>query len=161
MGRNNNQGGIRTHTNISFSANGNNSHFTINGSGNLHNVFSNNNGRFEVSVDEEWSDEDSSDYSEDRFSSDSDYDEEQEEDEHQQEDEEGETIYITEVKRNLKSIPDTCVICTETFNRTSTSAGYLHCQHWFHMECIKKWLVVKNKCPHCMTKVNELFHNCK
>lgn len=30
--------------------------------------------------------------------------------------------------------------------------GMVNCRHEFHVDCIKKWLMRKNKCPNCRSK---------
>ncbi|KAH0868862.1 hypothetical protein HID58_075884 [Brassica napus] len=41
-----------------------------------------------------------------------------------------------------------CVICLDEL-KCNDEASTLACGHDFHYECIKKWLMVKNKCPLC------------
>ncbi|KAL8265093.1 hypothetical protein R6Q59_023223 [Mikania micrantha] len=43
---------------------------------------------------------------------------------------------------------DSCVICHETY-RAEDMMGKLVCDHSFHEECIKSWLMKKTKCPLC------------
>lgn len=43
---------------------------------------------------------------------------------------------------------DFCVICQSDYNKEET-IGSLDCGHEYHAECVKKWLVVKNRCPIC------------
>ncbi|CAN4096974.1 unnamed protein product [Withania somnifera] len=43
---------------------------------------------------------------------------------------------------------DFCVICQTDYNNQET-IGTLDCGHEYHAECVKKWLVVKNRCPIC------------
>ncbi|KAF3487615.1 hypothetical protein F2Q69_00054974 [Brassica cretica] len=39
-----------------------------------------------------------------------------------------------------------CVICLDEL-KCNDEASTLACGHDFHYECIKNWLMVKNKCP--------------
>ena len=73
--------------------------------------------------------------------------------------EEPEQVEVVRSKRNTKSVGDVCVICTESFCRSSPQAAYFECNHWFHFACIAQWLRQKNKCPHCMTRVTVLSVN--
>jgi Ring finger domain len=114
------------------------------------------------SEEAEWEDEDDFD---DEFDSDDDEDEDDDEDYLQDEEEEEEREHelncfqAVSVKRNTKSIPDNCVICMEPFNRNQPQASYLECHHWFHKDCISRWLESKPSCPQCKYQTNVLFVN--
>lgn len=41
-----------------------------------------------------------------------------------------------------------CVICQNEY-KDQEKIGVLNCGHEYHVDCIKKWLVVKNVCPIC------------
>ncbi|KAL4589044.1 hypothetical protein LXL04_001946 [Taraxacum kok-saghyz] len=41
-----------------------------------------------------------------------------------------------------------CVICQTNYD-DEEQIGVLDCGHEYHVECVKKWLVVKNTCPVC------------
>lgn len=43
---------------------------------------------------------------------------------------------------------DFCVVCQADYEHEET-IGKLDCEHEYHGECIKKWLLVKNTCPVC------------
>ncbi|XP_019194577.1 PREDICTED: uncharacterized protein LOC109188383 [Ipomoea nil] len=43
---------------------------------------------------------------------------------------------------------DFCVICQNDY-KDQESIGTVECGHAYHVDCIKKWLVVKNSCPIC------------
>ncbi|KAJ8486227.1 hypothetical protein OPV22_018712 [Ensete ventricosum] len=45
-----------------------------------------------------------------------------------------------------------CSICQEEYERNDET-GRLQCGHSFHINCIKKWLLLKNACPVCKTPV--------
>ena len=115
---------------------------------------------FEMSYDSSFSSDSSSseDYSS-RYEDDDLYIEESDEQAEEQSEEERREIPVISVKRNTASIQETCVVCTEAFNKNSQESAFLHCNHWFHFTCIKKWLDIKPKCPHCMSKVDCLFVN--
>lgn len=95
------------------------------------------------------------------YSSDGEYDYEMEASDEGEgsEEEQVQKVDVVRVKRNKQSIQEVCVICTENFNKNSQHAAFLECNHWFHFPCISKWLEVKNKCPHCMLQVTELYVN--
>jgi len=109
---------------------------------------------FSESEDEEWSSEDG----DDDFDS---YPEEEPEEESQQPDseEEYQGCQLVSVPRNTKSIPDNCVICMETFNRNQPNASFLECHHWFHKDCIVRWLDDKPSCPQCKHATDVLYVN--
>uniref|UniRef100_A0A5B7AFC5 RING-type E3 ubiquitin transferase n=1 Tax=Davidia involucrata TaxID=16924 RepID=A0A5B7AFC5_DAVIN len=44
--------------------------------------------------------------------------------------------------------PDFCVVC-QTDYQSQEKIGTLDCGHEYHLDCIKKWLLVKNACPIC------------
>jgi Ring finger domain len=119
------------------------------------------NQQLEVDYDAEWDDED---YFDDESDSDSDDYEYEDEDSFQDEDEEDDENQIigfqtVSVKRNTKSIQDNCVICMEPFNRNQPQASYLECHHWFHKDCVSRWLESNSSCPHCKHETNVLFVN--
>lgn len=43
---------------------------------------------------------------------------------------------------------NSCVICQTNYD-DGEQIGVLDCGHEYHVECVKKWLVVKNTCPVC------------
>ncbi|XP_019167952.1 PREDICTED: uncharacterized protein LOC109163656 isoform X1 [Ipomoea nil] len=43
---------------------------------------------------------------------------------------------------------DFCVICQNDY-KDQEKIGIVSCGHEYHVDCIKKWLVVKNSCPIC------------
>ncbi|XP_071691919.1 probable E3 ubiquitin-protein ligase ZFP1 [Rutidosis leptorrhynchoides] len=43
---------------------------------------------------------------------------------------------------------NSCVICQTNYD-DEEQIGVLDCGHEYHVECIKKWLIVKNTCPIC------------
>ncbi|GMH21985.1 hypothetical protein Nepgr_023828 [Nepenthes gracilis] len=43
-----------------------------------------------------------------------------------------------------------CSICLEEYEQ-GQGIGELDCSHVFHFECIKQWLMLKNRCPLCKT----------
>ena len=42
-----------------------------------------------------------------------------------------------------------CPICLDGFNVEKEAVTQLECKHFFHVECIKPWLVEHNTCPTC------------
>ncbi len=68
---------------------------------------------------------------------------------------EPEKLSIKDLNKNSKIciIPEekkmeTCNICLENFENNNI-ARELHCKHYFHQECIDKWLEDKLECPLC------------
>ncbi|KAK1396992.1 putative E3 ubiquitin-protein ligase ZFP1 [Heracleum sosnowskyi] len=64
---------------------------------------------------------------------------------------------IFSVSRSSSNVEDTasvdqelnfCVVCQAEY-RDEEKKGILDCGHEYHLECIKKWLLVKNTCPIC------------
>lgn len=45
-----------------------------------------------------------------------------------------------------------CTICQEEYE-SDDELGKLKCEHCFHFQCIKQWLVLKNFCPVCKQEV--------
>ncbi|CAH2051000.1 unnamed protein product [Thlaspi arvense] len=43
-----------------------------------------------------------------------------------------------------------CTICQEDYE-AEDEVGKLECGHFYHIHCIKKWLLQKNACPICKT----------
>ncbi|KVH93098.1 Zinc finger, RING/FYVE/PHD-type [Cynara cardunculus var. scolymus] len=43
---------------------------------------------------------------------------------------------------------NSCVICQTNYD-DEEQIGVLDCGHEYHVECVKKWLIVKNTCPVC------------
>ena len=51
---------------------------------------------------------------------------------------------------------DCCSICTDEFENNSIITKLPTCTHFFHKDCIKRWLTeCKNKCPLCNTEVSK------
>uniref|UniRef100_A0A151UD75 RING-type E3 ubiquitin transferase n=1 Tax=Cajanus cajan TaxID=3821 RepID=A0A151UD75_CAJCA len=46
---------------------------------------------------------------------------------------------------------DSCIICQDEF-KNQEEIGVLRCEHEYHADCLKKWLVVKNVCPICKSE---------
>ncbi|KAL9322188.1 hypothetical protein ACSQ67_010241 [Phaseolus vulgaris] len=46
---------------------------------------------------------------------------------------------------------DSCIICQEEF-KNQEKIGVLRCEHEYHADCLRKWLVVKNVCPICKSE---------
>ncbi|KAK4751637.1 hypothetical protein SAY87_005119 [Trapa incisa] len=58
---------------------------------------------------------------------------------------------------NLEELPSedndtaSCIICQDAYE-DGDSIGTLDCGHEYHLECLKKWLLVKNICPICKSE---------
>ncbi|CAI8593186.1 unnamed protein product [Vicia faba] len=46
---------------------------------------------------------------------------------------------------------DSCIICQEEF-KNQERIGILRCEHEYHVDCLTKWLLVKNVCPICKSE---------
>ncbi|KAE9585169.1 putative transcription factor C2H2 family [Lupinus albus] len=46
---------------------------------------------------------------------------------------------------------DSCIICQEEYKHQE-KIGVLGCEHEYHADCLKKWLLVKNVCPICKSE---------
>ncbi|XP_021719239.1 probable E3 ubiquitin-protein ligase ZFP1 [Chenopodium quinoa] len=55
---------------------------------------------------------------------------------------------------NLEELPcsdqknDSCIICQDEYE-DNQKLGTLECGHEYHVDCLKKWLLLKNVCPIC------------
>ncbi|CAD8213231.1 unnamed protein product [Paramecium octaurelia] len=49
---------------------------------------------------------------------------------------------------------ETCAICLLELNEKNV-IKILKCNHFFHQECIKKWLQLKAECPTCRDQLNK------
>ncbi|OMP00328.1 Zinc finger, RING-type [Corchorus olitorius] len=50
---------------------------------------------------------------------------------------------------SLDDNPELCSICLVEYKNQDKIAQLYYCEHIFHADCIKKWLVRKNLCPIC------------
>ncbi|KAF1898029.1 hypothetical protein Lal_00032793 [Lupinus albus] len=46
---------------------------------------------------------------------------------------------------------DSCIICQDEY-KDQQNIGILPCDHEYHADCLKKWLLVKNVCPICKSE---------
>nr|GMD84141.1 probable E3 ubiquitin-protein ligase HIP1 [Ipomoea batatas] len=58
------------------------------------------------------------------------------------------TSSSSECAECLDQETDFCVICQNGYE-DKENIGRLECGHEYHVDCIKKWLIVKNSCPVC------------
>ena len=63
-----------------------------------------------------------------------------------------EDIEITEQILN-KSNTKTCVICQQDYN-IMEKICYLPCFHFYHSQCIRRWVQTSNICPICKIQIN-------
>ena len=59
-----------------------------------------------------------------------------------------------ELIQNLNE--EKCLICLENYF-IKEKISYLPCLYFFHSNCIKKWIALKNKCPLCNNYI--IFEN--
>ncbi|GMP65926.1 hypothetical protein CsSME_00026506 [Camellia sinensis var. sinensis] len=63
-------------------------------------------------------------------------------------------MYISSPTLNLEEAAsldqetDFCVIC-QTDYKNKEKIGTLDCGHEYHVDCVKRWLLIKNTCPIC------------
>lgn len=70
---------------------------------------------------------------------------------------EGGQIEIVEIEPPKADIKEQCSICQCTMSKRYEEVAYIDCMHWFHYDCIKEWLIRKNKCVICKSQVGQLF----
>ena len=58
----------------------------------------------------------------------------------------------TKVKIN-KDKNQFCPICQDDVKTDTDIIRELECNHIYHIECIDKWLIIKNECPMCKNKI--------
>ena len=58
-------------------------------------------------------------------------------------------IQTIDIRPPNKDIVETCSICREDFNKRVDPVCYLDCMHWFHVDCVTRWLDNKRNCPCC------------
>ncbi|RYR50677.1 hypothetical protein Ahy_A07g037303 isoform B [Arachis hypogaea] len=46
---------------------------------------------------------------------------------------------------------DSCIICQDEY-KNKEKIGVLRCEHEYHADCLRKWLIVKNVCPICKSE---------
>lgn len=61
------------------------------------------------------------------------------------------TVMVTKKAEN----PDTCSICLDDWERDEYIVE-LECKHKYHKLCIEKWAAVKNNCPQCRGKIQQV-----
>ncbi|KVH94729.1 RING finger protein 44-like [Cynara cardunculus var. scolymus] len=58
---------------------------------------------------------------------------------------------------NLYEEDEICVICQAGFEKDET-IGVVECNHRYHAECIKEWLIYKNLCPLCKAQALTIYN---
>lgn len=60
-------------------------------------------------------------------------------------------IYEPVLGMDFPEDEDKCSICLENFNFSENSSVIKtrHCSHYYHENCIKRWLRIRPKCPNC------------
>ena len=63
----------------------------------------------------------------------------------------------SEIRVWSSELPETCVICCETFSTTDV-CRVLECAHTYHVKCVDLWFIKHTFCPLCKHDLN-LTHN--
>ncbi|KAJ0715315.1 putative transcription factor C2H2 family [Helianthus annuus] len=63
------------------------------------------------------------------------------------EEEISERLHVYSAQGRMTEV-DVCSICLCEYEKKE-KMGRLECGHWFHAECIRRWLLSKNVCPMC------------
>lgn len=50
-----------------------------------------------------------------------------------------------------------CIVCFEKINEKMVDVVATKCRHWFHVDCLKKWLGERNTCPYCRFDLKYFF----
>lgn len=65
-----------------------------------------------------------------------------------------ENLNVNIIKDDINKFSDKqCIICLEQFKKGDNYI-FLPCMHFFHENCIKKWININNKCPFCNLEIN-------
>lgn len=64
-----------------------------------------------------------------------------------------ENLKVNKIKDISKFKEEKCIICLENF-QINDSYILLQCIHFFHDDCIKKWILIKNRCPICNYEID-------
>lgn len=62
-------------------------------------------------------------------------------------------IPVVRINEKIKKQSGICSICQEEF-KVGENAKKLHCEHFYHGDCINPWLAAKNTCPVCREVVD-------
>lgn len=62
-----------------------------------------------------------------------------------------EVVRISEITRQGEELP-VCAVCTDSYERTGT-AKKLPCNHFYHSECLLRWLRSHASCPTCRFEI--------
>lgn len=54
---------------------------------------------------------------------------------------------------NLVEANECCSVCLEYFESSNVQVCRLHCSHYYHNECIERWLELQHTCPLCRTQI--------
>ncbi|KAL5698002.1 RING-type E3 ubiquitin transferase [Ranunculus cassubicifolius] len=57
-------------------------------------------------------------------------------------------VYHSTTTKDTNNETETCTVCQVEF-KDAEKVGSLDCGHEYHVDCIKRWLQVKNVCPIC------------
>jgi len=61
--------------------------------------------------------------------------------------------YKKQMEHNHSTCESECSICLEAFESEDNVNTLYNCQHIYHLECIKKWLIGHKNCPYCRARV--------
>jgi hypothetical protein len=68
-------------------------------------------------------------------------------------------IVVNETSKRMNKVTDECIICYQEFEEGEIIIT-LQCDHYYHMNCINKWIQVREVCPQCQSPVNVMRVTC-
>lgn len=52
-----------------------------------------------------------------------------------------------------------CVVCFEKITEQMVDVVATKCRHWYHVDCLKKWLSERSTCPYCRFDIRKSRKN--
>ena len=69
----------------------------------------------------------------------------------------GRLVPFSRVAPNPQSSWSTCPVCQEELDRAAAGSCFVDCNHWYHFDCLSKWVVKAGTCPMCKKEVSEIL----